>query len=171
MADLPNQNSIVQYVSTAQIFDVEKLGKEDLSNANLKELLIRLYQSNNNSAIVINAKTSGLYQLTEFVNNDLYFGTAGDLNLGLPNSQRSVYRIVIDFGTLAPGAHSVAHGLTIGTSWTFVKIYGCASKTGAYYPIPNQNINLNVDATNVNINNGTALTFTTCTVVLEYLKN
>ena len=39
MADLPNQNSIVQYVSTAQIFDVEKLGKEDLSNANLKEFV------------------------------------------------------------------------------------------------------------------------------------
>lgn len=171
MADLPNQNSIVQYVSTAQIFDVEKLQKQDLSNDNLKELLIRLYQSANSSALVINAKSSGLYQLSEFVNNDLYFGTSGNLNLGLPNSQRSVYRLVVNFGALAPGANSVAHGLTIGTAWTFVQIYGCASQTGHYYPIPNQNILLNIDATNVNINNGTALTFTTCTVVLEYLKN
>lgn len=171
MAALPNKNSIVQFVPTAQIFDVEKLKDKDISNAELKELLIRLYQSTNTSATVINAKTSGLYQLSEFVNNDLYFGTAGDLNLGLPNSQRSVYRKVINFGTLAPGLHSVAHGLTIATSWTFVRIYGCASMTNAYYPIPESNIGINVDATNVNITNGTALTFTTCTVVLEYLKN
>jgi hypothetical protein len=164
MAELPNKNSIVQFVPTAQILDVEKLKDEDISNSDLKELLVRLYQSTNTSTQVINAKSSGLYQLSEFVNNDLYFSAVARI-------QRSVYRKVINFGTLAPGAHSVAHGLTIGPAWTFVHIYGCASMTNAYYPIPNSNIGLNVDATNVNITNGTALTFTTCTVVLEYLKN
>lgn len=170
MADLPNINSTVQFVPIAQNFDVEKLGKEELSNENIKELLIRMYQASNRSSLVINDKSSGNYQLFEFVNNDLYFGKSTPV-LGLPASQRSVYRLVVNYGTLAPGASSVAHGLTIGSTWTFVRIYGCASMNGAYYPIPNQNINLNVNATNVNINNGTALTFTTCTVVLEYLKN
>jgi hypothetical protein len=171
MAELPNQNTIAQFVPTAQIFDVERVNKQELSNEDLKELLVRIYQSLNTSAAVINSKGSGVFQLGEFINNDVYFVASGDDSEGLPNQQRSVYRKVINFGAVVPGASTQPHGLTIGTTWTFVKIYGCASKTNAYYPIPNSQIGLNLDATNVNIINGTALTFTTCTVVLEYLKN
>ena len=146
-----------QFLPTTQIYDT----------TDQKELLVRLYQSINNISMVVNAKESGNYYLTEFINSDVYFNPVSTNQSEL----RPVFRKVINFGVLAPGLHDQLHNLVIGTTWAFVRIYGAASMTNAYYPIPNQNIELYLDGTKVYINNGTALTFTTCTVVLEYLKN
>jgi hypothetical protein len=96
--------------------------------------------------------------------------------------QRVTYRKVIDFGGLpsAIGSKSVAHGISTGANFTITKLQAFASDTTGfnYIPIPyssivaNDVIELRMNATNITIavaSNKSA--FTTCYVIVEYLKN
>lgn len=140
-----------------------------------KELIVRLYQYLNQMANAVNLKESGYYTLTEFVTGGLYFP-----NPALTSSQtqkavyRPVFRLVVDFGALPNNTtSSVAHGLTIDSTYSFTHIYATASDPVnlLYFPIPTTGVTITVDDTNVNITTTSDLTaYTTCFVVLEYIK-
>lgn len=173
------------FVPTTNIWDVAQIYEVDVDSPEFKELLVRLYQNVNNIALSLNTKDAAYYQLSEFVNGQLYFPNPALLlqpNPAQTPTERQVYRTVVDFGAL-PNAttKSVAHGIsTIDATWSFTRIYGCASNQTSltYIPIPyvstsalNQNIELNADATNVNITSGIDRTSYNVTyVVLEYIK-
>jgi hypothetical protein len=162
------------YIATTAVFDVGQLYDVDVKSPEFKELLVRLYQQVNNIAVVLNTKDSGYYILEEFVTGQLFFNPASSDPLQL----RPEFRKVINTGALGAGVTTVAHGLTIGSTWSFTRIQGAASNPGTsdYYPLPfagaaGNNIELRVNATNVVINNASGVTFSTSVVTLQYLKN
>lgn len=127
---------------------------------------------------VINANTFSIGVDTTAYGAYVAGGTAQQSKPG----QRVTYRKVIDFGGLpsAFGSKSVAHGISTGANFTITKLQAFASDTTGfnYVPIPyasnfvNDIIELRMNATNITIAvaaNKSA--FTTCYVIVEYLKN
>jgi len=176
MSYIPNQrqNTGLFIVSTA-VFDVARLYEVDVNSEEFKELLVRLYQNVNNIALALNLKESALYLLEEFNTSAQYFDPATNNQLLLRPQFRSTFNI----GAVGAGATTVAHGLTIGSTWIFTDIYGALTDNigNNYYPLPwasaggATNIELKVNATNIVITNNSGIAFTSCIVTLEYLKN
>jgi hypothetical protein len=170
------------FIQTTQVWDIAQLQDTEVTSPQFKELLVRLYQQVGNIAVVLNTKDSGLYQLSEFVDGQLWFSNPA-LNSSTPQSaqDRQDFRKVINFGPLPnTGTKSVPHGITCTPMTTFTRIYATASDTTGfnYIPLPYaspttaNNIELNVDATNVNIITGSNRSnFNICYVVLEYLQS
>lgn len=167
MTYIPDQQSSTgQYVSTTNIWDIGELQTIDLSSSDFRELLVRLYQNINNIALALNTKETGFFLDEEFVTGGVYFNPTSTS----PYDLRPSFRLVVNVGTVAPGATTVAHGLTIESSWVFTRIYGAVTSTGDNRPVPSKEIEVVVNGTNVVVTNTSAVTFTSCIVVLEYLK-
>lgn len=179
MASIPQMNQGV-FVPTTDIYDSQTIYGLDVNSDEFKEFLVRLRQGINNMAIVLNLKESGYYYPQEFVCGQLYFPNPALTSSTSSNPVfRQVFRRVINFGALLNSAtKSLPHGITIQSSFSFTRIYGCASDPVAktYIPLPyvdaaGNNISIDVDATNVNItttSNRTNYTIVYC--VIEYLK-
>lgn len=176
------------FLPTTEIIDVESLRGEKISDDQLREALIRIVQAFNDSNIAVNLKDTGMYPLEEYVNGQTFFPDPALSSLTAQAPEfRQVFRKVINFGALPDGAltKSINHFITIDVVTqpliTFTRIYGCASDLTApeYIPIPYveptavvNNIEITVNATQVTINTGIDQSrFTTCYVVLEFLKN
>lgn len=170
------------FLQTTQVWDVVDIDQIDVKSKDFKELIVRLHQQINNIVNVLNIKDTGQYQLSEFVNGQVFFSNplvvAGT---GQPTEDRQVIRKVIYWTTALPNAGTVAipHGITCTPMTTFTRIYGVANDTAGrnYIPLPYasptlvNNIELKVDATNVTIITGSNRTnFTETYLVLEYLQ-
>ena len=141
----------------------------------LGQLNIRLSQIYTAIALSANLKEIALYNPIEQINGQQWFVPSDN------NRKRLGLRTVVDFGTLPnSGTTSVAHGITVDSNTFFTRIYGCATDPSTrFIPIPYVNVGtpgdgveIDVDTTNVNITTttGNYTGFTTCYVVLEYLK-
>ncbi len=169
------------FIQTTQVWDIAQLLEVDVTSDAFKDLLVRLYQQVNNIANILNVKDTGQYQLSEFVNGQVYFSNpALSSATALSPEDRQVFRKVINFGGLPnTGTKTVAHGITCTVMTSFTRIYGCATDTaGNYIPLPYASptdadeIELKVDGTNVTIITGSDRTnFTITYVVLEYLQS
>lgn len=170
-----------QFIPTTTLLDVQEIRSVDVTSDEFKDLLVRLYQTTNSIALNLNVKDSGIYSLDEYVTGAEYFPNTGYSSSTAVNpSPRQVFRKVINFGTLPnAGTTNVAHGITVNANITFTRIYGCATNTAktSFLPLPYSsttlinNIELSVDNTNVSIITGIDRTsYTTCFVVLEYIK-
>lgn len=135
-----------------------------------EELVARLHQNVNEIAIAVNAKDFGLYSQQEIVNGQTYFPNPANTAITSVTKERSVYRKVINFGTLPnTGTKSVPHNIPISDTYSFTRIYATASDPVGLTYMPIQYIN--VDLTNVNITTTADLTNYTITyVVLEYIN-
>jgi|SRR6185312_5291573 len=165
------------YLPSTYIYDIQNLSNIELPE-DLRELLIRLYQSINDITEAINLKNTGYYVTTEFNTGQLLFNANNDFS-----QLRNIYRTTINFGALpAAGTKSVAHGITgISSTYTGVKLYGVATNpaTPQFIPIPYSsasavasNLELTLDATNVNITTGGTdySAYTRTLVVIELVK-
>ena len=146
---------------------------EDESERNLM-----LNQYLNNIATATNSKDSGLYDAVETITGQSFLPTFST-DTGANATYRTVFRVVIDFGTLPnTTTKSVAHNLTLGSTWSVTKIYGAATDPStSFIPLPyasptlTNNIELNMDATNVNVTTGSDRTaYTRCFIIIEYIK-
>lgn len=163
------------FVPTTTVWEIANIHDINVNSEEFKLLLVRLYQNLNQIALAINVKESAYYDTQIFLTGQQFFSTT----VNDPTNLRYSFRQVINIGALGAGVTTVAHGLTITTSWTFTRIYGTATDTGGgnYYPLPwasaagATNIELKVDNTNVVITNNSGVTFTACIVVLEFLQN
>lgn len=164
------------FLGTTQVWDLSDIAGKKI-NPELKELLVKMYQNLNLMAMTVNNKDSGMYlNINEYACGQTYFAT--DTATG---KQRAVHRKVVNIGALPDNTTKpVAHGLAVNSSYIFTRIYGAATDTTANVSLPlpsasvvaNDNIELWVNATHVNIKTGKNRTsFSTCYVVLEYLKN
>ena len=166
------------FVPTTTVFDIESLQGDELGPDEIKELIIQIYQTINNLAMLGNNKTTGFYFTQPFNTGQNLFDVNNNFNLIRP-----MFRIVVDFGALpAAGTKSVAHGIpNVTSTFSFVKIYGSATNplTITGIPIPYSsataiasNLELTVDATNVNITTGGTdySAYTKTYVVLEYVQ-
>lgn len=170
-------NDFGLFIPTTTIFDVDRLYEVEVGSEEFKELLVRLYQTVNNIALATNVKTTGYYLNQEFVTGELYFNASNDFN-----NLRPVYSKTIDFGALpAAGTKSVAHGLAVTDTYSWVQIYATATNPNTLVGIPigyvsasaiANNLEINVDGTNVNIKTGGTdySAYTRTFVVLKYIK-
>jgi len=170
------------YVPTNFIWDVQKLQEVDIKSPDFKELLVRMYQNLSLMATVLNIKDTGLYQITEVVNGQMYFSNPSNNSSTVASpALRNVYRKVINYTTALPntGTATIPHGITCTSTTTFTRIYATSSDTSGnnYIPIPyasptaGNNIELHVDGTNVYIITGSNRTnFTQTYIILEYLQ-
>ena len=168
------------FVPTTNIWDTSELQDIDLNSEQFRELLVRLYQNLNVMSVVLNSKDTGNYFTDELVNSQLFFSdpvlTSQSTSTPI---YRQVVRKVINFGALPNTASkSVLHDIAPNDSYTFTRIYACASDTTGlnYIPIPYasptlaNNIELSVDSTQVTITTGSDRSnFNVCYVILEYL--
>lgn len=167
------------FLPTTSIYDVDDIKEMKVDSPEFSELLVRLYQNTNLSALAINSRESGNYYNTEVLSGGFYFPdptATGDL----ARSSRSVFRQTIDFGALPnAGAKTVAHRITVPANMKLVHMYGGTTNpaTSSFLPLPfasttlNQNIQLEANATNVIITTGIDRTaYTETFVVMEYLK-
>lgn len=170
------------YVPSTNIWDVSRVYSVPNLDESLRDLLVSMYQNLNLMSVNLNIKDTGYYVREEFVNGQGWFQNPNTVNTTVVNPElRQVFRKVINFGALPnAGAKSVAHGITVTNTFSFTRIYACASDQVAlsYIPIPYasvtavaNNIEISVDATNVTIT--TAINYaayTTCYAILEYIK-
>lgn len=170
------------FVPTTNIWDVSELESVEDISPKLKELMIRMYQNLNVMSLSLNTKDSGFYVTGEFVTGQVFFPNPAYSSATQQKAvMRQTYRKIINFGTLPNNTFkTMPHGLTPNSSFTFTRIYGCASDpvTFQYVPIPYASpiaagqIELSVDATNVTITTAANWTAYTVTyVILEYMKS
>ena len=171
------------YVPSTNIWDVSRVYSVPNLDESLRDLLVSMYQNLNLMSVNLNIKDTGYYVREEFVNGQGWFQNPSTLNTTVVNPElRQVFRKVINFGALPnAAAKTVAHGLTITSTFSFTRIYACASKQTAafsYIPIPYasvvavaNNIEISVDATNVTITTAIDYSaYTVCYAIIEYIK-
>ena len=163
------------YIQTTAVYDVAQLQDIDVKSTEFKELLIRLYQTVNSIALVLNTKDTGYYFLNPFQTGQQFFNATNDLN-----NLRPIYRQVVDFGALPNSStKSVAHNIpNLGTTWSLVRLDCCSTQpnTTAIH-IPGfdpaditKPINIWFDPTNVNIQTTSNMSAYTITwVIIEYI--
>lgn len=141
----------------------------ELDEQSLKMALARDYIT---IAYCVNAKTNGIFEVTETQNGEQFFSLTSDLS-----KKRYVFRKCFTIPVIAAGATgTIVHGIT-GFK-LFSRIYGvCSTALDDFRPIPyasvtaNANIEINVTQTSIVINNGAASpNITGGTVILEYFK-
>jgi len=170
---IPSQLSYGVYIPSTII-----INPRTIDQAGIAQALVFITKEFNKISLAMNEKTTGVYNTMEYIDGNTWFPTI----MSGPSSSyiyRQEYRVVINFGTLPNTASkTVAHNLDT-TNWILTHAYGAATDPGtSYIPIPYasttlaNNIELSVDGTNVTITTGIDRTgYTTCYVVLEYLKN
>lgn len=169
------------FLPTTDIYDSDLINSLDINSDRGKEFLVRLRQSINNVALVVNTKESGYYIQQEFVTGKLYYANTAltSATAQIPTF-RTAYRRVVNFGALPnAGTKSVAHGISINSGYRATDIFGASTNptTVTLIPLPyvstiGDDIEVWVDATNVNVrttSNRTA--FTQTDIVIEYLKS
>ena len=184
MAKSYNQNvNPGAFIATTSVFPLQEIAQVDVTTPAFKNIVVSLYQTVNNIALLLNIKDTGYYVQEEFINGQAYFP---DPALSSTTQQaptfRQVYRMVVDFGALPNTAtKTVAHNIPdiAVLNVTGTRIYGVATDPVAktFLPLPyasntaGASIELSVDATNVIITTGSNRTnYTVCYVVFEYLK-
>ena len=132
----------------------------------LREALNDIYQS---IASTVNTKEGSLFVPIEKLTSGQYFIS------GNPQTNRAVYRMVVNFGALPnTGTKNVAHNI-VGwdSNFRLVRAYGAATDPANLdaLPIPNDGIFLKNNSTDVTITTTADFSlYTESTVVLEYTK-
>lgn len=142
----------------------------------LAHLKIRQYL--NDIAYSLNRKDSGYFVSQSTITGQQFVPTFST-STGTSTVYRSVLRKVIDTGALPnTGTINVAHGITIGSTFSVTKLYGAATDPAApsWIPLPyasptlTTNISLDVGSTNVTITTGSnRVAYTRSFVVIEYI--
>jgi hypothetical protein len=163
------------YVPTTSVWDMGLISDIDTNSAEFKDLLVRLYQNINNIVLSLNLKRSGYYMNEEFVTGEQFFNPVDNSPLMTVGSfDKTFYAVAI-----GAGVTNIPHGLTVGTTWEWIRIYGALTDNIGFngYPLPfasvsgTANIEVRVDSTNIIITNSSGVTFTSVRVIIDYLKN
>ena len=175
-----SKNEMGVFLPTTQIWDSVNIQETNVQSSEFKDLIIKLYENNNEMAQVINLKDTGIYDINEFVCGQTFFPTV-DSSTSERTAFRQVYRKVIVVGALLDtAAKSVAHSLAITDNVIVTRVYGASTDTTGhtYIPLPYaspalvDNIELSLDATNVIVTTGKDRTaYDTTYVVIEFLRN
>ena len=161
------------FVHTTSLYDID-MSALDVNSQDFKQLIVKLQQTVNNIALVLNRKESGQHILEEFVTGAQFFNPT-DPN---PLLLRPEYRKVFNTGAIGAGATVIAHGLTIDANWHLIYLGGGADDNAGfnYYPIPFSsaggaaNIEIVMNAVNITITNNSGIAFTSGIVVVLFLK-
>jgi hypothetical protein len=134
-----------------------------------EQMSVRLRQYLNDLSASINTRDIGIYVSQETICGQLWVPSIS--NSAFSNVvYRQVIRKVVATGTLATGANTIAHNITVTANTHFTRIYGVIENAGTLYvPVPNNATTVTVDATNININIPGAYNNYSGNVVLEWV--
>lgn len=171
------QENTGSFIETTAVLDVARLYETDVKSDEFKELLGRLFEIVNSLSLSMNTRDFAFYLTETLVNSQSWYNPNASTVLSNQLDLRPAFRKVINCGAINAGLNTIPHGLTIGSTWQFVYINGTANNPAIsdYYPLPfagfaNNNIELRLNATDVIIDNNSGKTFTSCNVVVEFLK-
>lgn len=168
------------FIPTTPVLDVQTIYDTDVNSKQFKEFIVRIVQYLSQMANSLNSKTSGSYNTNEVASGETFFpnptNTSATATFASP---RPIFRYVCNFGALPNStSKSVAHGLTLASTFTTVKISGGATNsTGtSFIPLPyvslsGAGVEVSIDSTNVTITTGSDRSSYTGYVIFEYLKN
>lgn len=167
---------------TTWVMDVQELQDTEFGSEQFKKLLERLYQNLNRMCEAIAAKENGYYAQNQYVTGQQYFPNPATLITAQSTvNYRQSFRVAVNFGALPnTGTKSVAHNIPFNLAYTLTDIWGAATDPVSldYIPLPyssasgTTNIELYADGTNVNVITASDRSaFTTCIIVVEFLKN
>jgi hypothetical protein len=179
-----NPSSFGSFVPTTNVWDVGEILAIPNLDPKLQEVLVRLYQNLNLMSLVLNIKDSGFYDLSEFVNGQLWFpnqATPATTFDTADSLYRQAFRTVVFFPNLlpTPGTSTQPHNITVTASTTWTRIYGAATNPSTLVGIPlpyvsltpNESIQLDVDNTNISITTAASYAGYFAIVVVEYLQS
>ena len=100
----------------------------------------------------------------------LFPGTVSESRGGTSQQFRSVFRKVVEFTSLAIGANTQAHGITVDGNFTLLSLWASATDATAMtgQPIPNGADTISYDGTNIIIT--VAAAWTRALAVIEYVQ-
>lgn len=177
---LTTEQMLGLFLPNTYSFDIQ-----ELQGADIKSLVVQLYQNVNSILLALNLKDTGYYVEDEYLNGQLFFpNPANAPSVNTPATYRQVFRKTINFGALPNTAtKNVAHGIDFGSLPTVTKgtrLYGCATNpaTGMIIPLPFASstalascISLSADPTNIIITTGADYSaYTNCFVIIELIK-
>lgn len=179
MASFNDQVNPGAFVPETDIFDTQQIYDLDVNSREFKEFLVRLRQSMNDMALVLNIKNSGIYYPQEFVTGQIFFPNP-ELNSTTSQSPapRPVFRQVVITGALPATTKSVPHNIDFSDGFQLVDIYGGADAPGVdsirlpyASPTANDSVSVKITPTNVVLTTGVSkVAYTRSRVIIEYLK-
>jgi len=162
------------FVPTTNALDVQRVYATSVTSPEFKDLIANLFRVINEININLNVKVAGYRLEEEFLSGKLYFNP----NSTNPLDLRPSYYKMINTGAIGAGITNIPHGLTIGSTWTFVQTTGelTNTTTNNIYPLPfvgvaGNNIEMRLNATNLVINNASGAVFERGLVLIEFIKN
>ena len=179
---MPNETTGA-FLPTSSSIDPTQIYSTDINSRQFKDLIVSLSQTINNMSTMINTKSSGILDITEFVTGEQFFrNPALDSTTAVKPQLRTVFGKVIDFGTLPnAGVKGMAHGITVNASTSFIQILGCATNptTKTAFSFPYAVCGGKTDAVEVWTNDTNVYVdtcasdrtgYTKCYIILKYLK-
>jgi len=155
------------YVPTTNVYDQQNIYDLDVNSQDFKEFLVKLRQSINDVANVLNIKDTGYYPDQPFACGQSWFQSFTTAPNPQPSNinMRPVMRQTYNCGPLPDGTvnplSQIAHGIIINGTHPirFTRIFGTANDINNYFflPLPyvsadNTNpVEIFVDDTNINI--------------------
>jgi hypothetical protein len=117
----------------------------------------------------VNVRTIGFYLDEELLSGNQFIPGVAALTPPIQAQPqfRQIFRKVIDFSPMTPGANSRAHDIVFDANFTLIEIYGAATNTGALTADPITFASPAMDVTNVNVTS--AGSYNRAFVVIHYL--
>jgi len=177
-----NPSSFGAFAPTTNVWDVGEIYAADI-DPNIKEIMVRLYQNLNLMSILLNLKETGFYDLSEFVNGQLWFPNPKTKVTSFDTSDsiyRQDYTLVVYFPALPNNTFiQIAHNITVTSStfWTYIGGAATNSTTFAGISLPYvslvlaDNVQVDVDNTYVTITTAADYSGYSGVVVLKYLQS
>ena len=170
------------FLPTTDVYDTQIIEDIEINSDSFREFLVRLRQSINNVAIVVNLKDTGIYTTEEFVCGQVYFPDPSLTSLSPTTPEpRGVFRKTIICSALPnTGTSLTPHLIPVSSNYTWTRIYGTATDpiglSGLPLPYASptlaDNVALEVSATDIIITTGSnRSSYTTVLVTVEYLQN
>jgi hypothetical protein len=184
MANNSQSNYVGSFVPTTEIWDVAQVYQTEVNSPEFKELLVRMYQNLNRMSLALNTATKGYYDTQgEFVTGSVWYPKPGlNSQTSRAPAYRQELRVVVRLpqvgGFALPATTTITqpHNIMTNSGTLFVNLRGMANDTIGlnYYPINysgTNTVSAYADGTYIYVTNNTAINFTVCDVVIEFLQN
>ncbi len=156
-----SSNTSQQFESYVPVYDTIPEKWEDA-----REMLVEALKKISNE---INVREIGFYLDEEQLSGKGFIPTVAMSGDNSSDSQqtRSIFRKVVDTGSLVAGAKSVAHGITIDSNFSLIDLWVAATNSGTLVSEVITNGNVDLDATNINITSPGTFDRSWC--IIEYI--
>ena len=118
----------------------------------------------------VNIREIGWYLDEELLTGKTFYPSVNELADGGTSQQfRAIFRKVIDFGSIAIGLNTKAHGIIVDNNFTLVQLWASATNSSTFRSVTFSNPDtIWMDATNINIISDGS--YDRCNAIVEYIQ-